>query len=291
VKLKIKLNEANIVKKPGLKFSGRRGMPKYIVIHHAVCPTTTCTYGTLKQRGLSTHYEVDKDGGILEYVNPADVAWHAGSGFNGRSIGIDLTGKGEESTAAQKASLQSLVTRLCQAFSIPQVVAPDGVKFKNDDEIINLGIGIVRHRNVKATGCPGGFPMEILGTPSDAPLKVSFTHKDKKEKEKLSDKVSSGEGKQDKKHRQEMSDTGGRFLTKYRYFQKEHPNFSFERFYSDLDTYLEGGASAALPAHGKDYVFGPEHLNAWTMLQKVKSNQLSEVKNIYKSWRGFIQEK
>tara|TARA_R100001082_G_scaffold111050_2_gene93064 strand:- start:1471 stop:2346 length:876 start_codon:yes stop_codon:yes gene_type:complete len=288
-KLKIKLNEVNVVKKPGLKSSSRSGTPKYIVIHHAVCPTTTCTFTTLKQRGLSTHYEVDKNGGILEYINPMEVAWHAGKGFNGNSIGIDLTGKGEESTPDQKDALRSLVTRLCNAFSIPQVVAPDGVKFKNDQEIIDLGIGIVRHRNVKATACPGGFPMEILGTPSDAPLKVDFTSKDKEEKEKLSNKVNFGKGKESEKHGQEMSKTGGRFLTKYRYFQKEHPNFSFEKFYSDLETYLEGGSTAALPNHGKDYVFGPEHLNAWNMLQRSKNANLSETKSIFNEWRDFLE--
>jgi len=291
MKIKIKLNEINIKQKPGLKSSGRSGMAKYIVIHHAVCPTTTCTYNTLKSRGLSTHYEVDKEGGILQYIDPSEVAWHAGAGFNGRSIGIDLTGRGGEATESQKASLQALVTRLCSAFSIPQVVAPDGVKFKNDKEIINLGIGIVRHRNVKATGCPGTFPMEILGSTSDAPLKINFTPADKKEKQKLSDKVDSGTGPQDKKHKEEMTNTGGRFLTKYRYFQKEHPSFAFEKFYSDLDSYVDAGAENLLPLHGKDYVFGPEHLSAWDTLQKSKARSLSEVKNIFKAWRSYKQEK
>ena len=160
MKIKIKLNEINMTQRSGLKSSGRSGgSPKFIVIHHAVCQTSECTFGTLKERNLSTHYEVEKDGTIIKYVDPSAVAWHAGQGFNGRSIGIDLTGLGEESTSAQKSAMQALVSKLCSQYSIPQIVAPDGVKYKNDDEIISSGVGIVRHRNVRSTACPGGFPM------------------------------------------------------------------------------------------------------------------------------------
>ena len=250
------------------------------MIHHAVCPTSACTFNTLKERGLSTHYEVDKDGTVIQYVDPGAVAWHAGQGFNGRSIGIDLTGKGENATEEQKSALQALVTSLCQQFSIPQVVAPDGLKYKNDDEIIESGVGIVRHRNVKSTACPGGFPMGILGDMSDESIEISFTSSDEKEKEELGDEITSGSD--NKKHKKEMKVAGGRFVSKYKTFLEEHPDFDFDEFYSDLDSYVEGGADGALPEYGKDYVFGPEHMGAWNILERSISDQADIVSEIVK---------
>ncbi len=293
MKQKVKLDEARFIEKRGLKSRARTGTPRFIVIHHAMCASPACTYGTLKKRGLSTHYEVDKDGSIIEYVDPMEVAFHSrGKNVNAKSIGIDITGKGGETTAAQRKSLQALVTRLCQAFSIPQIVAPDGVKFKDGaGEIINLGIGIVRHRNVRNTACPGDFPMNILGPTTDAPLQATFTPKDTQEKNKLKDKVGLGVGGDDKKHADEMAKAGGRFISKFTTFFKEHPDFSFEKFYKDLAKYVEGGIKAALPDYGRDYVFGAEHFNAWNMLQTLKGNLLKEHKNIYSGWREFLNEK
>ena len=286
-----KILEIKVRKKPGLNSHGQRSgsLPKFIVIHHAVCPTSQCTFNTLKQRNLSTHYEVDKDGSIIEYLDPmSTVAWHAGSGFNHDSIGIDLTGHGDSPTGAQKQSIRALVTRLCTAFSIPQVVAPDGVKFKNADEIIELGIGIVRHRNVKATGCPGNFPMEILGNVSDAPIDISFSSSDEDEKKELAKDIQ-GTGKNTKAHKKEMSSSGGRFLRKFKYFLKEHPNFKFDVFYQDLDSVFDVGAAGMLPKYGKDYIFGPEHMNAWVELDKQASQSVSETKRVFDSWREFLK--
>ena len=57
----------NIKKKSGLRFGKRSENPTFIVIHHAMCQTPSCTFGTLKGKGISTHYEVDKDGTVIEY--------------------------------------------------------------------------------------------------------------------------------------------------------------------------------------------------------------------------------
>tara|TARA_B100000287_G_scaffold394952_1_gene409424 strand:+ start:2261 stop:3646 length:1386 start_codon:yes stop_codon:yes gene_type:complete len=293
MKVKITLNELRVSERPGLKSSARlSGGPRFIVIHHAMCPSSECTYNTLKERDLSTHYEVEKDGSVIEYIDPSEVAWHAGSGFNGLSIGIDLTGKGEESTGPQKQAITDLVTSLCQRYSIPQVVAPDGYKYKNAEEIIENGIGIVRHRNVKATACPGGFPMEILGTISDTPIEIEFTASDENEKEDLASDIATGDT--GKKHKEEIKTSGGRFLSKFKYFQEEHPNFSFDNFYSEIENYIEGGIETALPKYGKDYVFGPEHMSAWNMLERSKSQSLAEgtksTKNIFANWKEVLKE-
>jgi hypothetical protein len=174
---KTTLNESKIIKKPGLRHRSRPGVPKIIVIHHAETRSPRITYDTLKAKKISTHYEVDKNGTIYEYVDPSDVAYHAIQ-WNDVSIGIDITGHGGQETSAQKASLLSLVTRLCNAFSIPQVVAPDGDKYKNIDELVELGIGIVRHRNLRNTSCPGDLDVEMLGDTPDVPLEADLTQTD-----------------------------------------------------------------------------------------------------------------
>ena len=257
MKIKIKLNESFVTKRPGLVSRSRReGAPKFIVIHHTAMKCGSgCTYSVLKKKNSSTHYEVEKDGSIKQYVDPSRVAWHAGGGFNTRSIGIDITGFGGESPSAQKSALQALVTSLCQRFSIPQVVSPDGIKYKNDDEIISSGIGIVRHRNVRrGTACPGDFPMDILGTVSGKSVKIADSPAAEKEKKQLSIKTSA---------------------RGWRKFKSQNPDFDFDTFYKDLDDYFEdqGGAEGVLSKHGKDRKLGPEHFMAWQWLQSAKADR------------------
>lgn len=43
--------------------------------------------------GNSGHYYIDRDGGIVEYVDPGHVAHHT-RGFNPRSLGIELVNRG-----------------------------------------------------------------------------------------------------------------------------------------------------------------------------------------------------
>jgi hypothetical protein len=62
----------------------------------------------------------------------------------------------------------------------------------------------------------------------------------------------------------------GRFLRSYKSFLKKNPNFNFDKFYKDVETHL-GSVSYAMPKHGSDYVFGPEHMKTWKALQKNKA--------------------
>ena len=81
----------------------------------------------------------------------------------------------------------------------------------------------------------------------------------------------------------------GRFLRKFKYFLKEHPNFKFDVFYQDLDSVFDVGAAGMLPKYGKDYIFGPEHMNAWVELDKQASQSVSETKRVFDSWREFLK--
>tara|TARA_R100000808_G_scaffold20926_1_gene45255 strand:- start:1642 stop:3378 length:1737 start_codon:yes stop_codon:yes gene_type:complete len=62
----------------------------------------------------------------------------------------------------------------------------------------------------------------------------------------------------------------GRFLRSHKSFLKKNPNFNFDNFYKDVETHL-GSVAYAMPKHGSDYIFGPEHMRTWKALQKKKA--------------------
>lgn len=144
----------------------RHTPPSIIVVHHSETKSADDTLRILRARGFSTHYEVDRDGVVREYLNPAQfVAWHCGGGVNARSIGIDVTHYGtQDFPPAQVAALKALVTLLCEQFGIPQVVAPDQYLGRDDHNRAHLlpGVGIYRHRNLASTVCPAGLPLEAV---------------------------------------------------------------------------------------------------------------------------------
>jgi N-acetylmuramoyl-L-alanine amidase len=79
--------------------------------------------------GNSGHYYIDRDGGIVEYVDPARIAHHT-RGWNPRSIGIELVNTGryphwldsrrqameEAYNEAQVEALVALLQALCERF-------------------------------------------------------------------------------------------------------------------------------------------------------------------------------
>ena len=149
-------------------YGTRRRPPRFIVIHHTTTPTAAATERVLENRGLSTHYEVDREGHIFQYLDPElHVAWHA-LWANADSIGIDVTHmSGDPWPDDQVQAVAGLVARLAARFDIPRVVAPDGVRYAGTRDI-PAGVGLLRHRNIRPTACPEDFPMERLGDP--APL-------------------------------------------------------------------------------------------------------------------------
>ena len=62
---------------------------KTAVIHHDATYTAHHCFTVLCRRGLSTHFMVNHDGGIIQGLDPIYSAYHAGD-FNGTSIGVDM---------------------------------------------------------------------------------------------------------------------------------------------------------------------------------------------------------
>jgi AmpD protein len=84
---------------------------------------------------VSSHYLIRRDGGVVQFVDPARRAWHAGvSSWRGRgrcndfSIGIELEGTDADAfSAAQYAALAALVRDLQRRFPLRDLAAHSDV--------------------------------------------------------------------------------------------------------------------------------------------------------------------
>jgi N-acetylmuramoyl-L-alanine amidase CwlA len=103
-----------------------------IVLHHTAgtgSARSTALYFADPKSKVSSHYVIGKDGAIVQCVQDAKRAWHAGqSAFRGRgdvndfSIGIELVNRGDGKDPfpdPQYWALADLVAYLMQAYRIP----------------------------------------------------------------------------------------------------------------------------------------------------------------------------
>ena len=68
----------------------RERKPKMIVTHWDATTSADKCRRVLQARGISTHFCIDNDGIIYQYVDTNNIAWHA-RGVNKYSIGIDFS--------------------------------------------------------------------------------------------------------------------------------------------------------------------------------------------------------
>ena len=82
-----------------------------VILHHTGDDAAGKTFNTLKKRGLSVHYIIDRDGIIYYIVDESKMAQHAES-WNARSIGIEIVNTGRSNmkyTDEQYNSIKSLI--------------------------------------------------------------------------------------------------------------------------------------------------------------------------------------
>ncbi len=130
----------NITKKPTDHFEERKNgaRPSFLIIHY------TETQGPQVAEGyftgalahptggrVSTHYMIDENGSITQYVDEDKRAWHAGISYwdgnediNSSSIGIELVNPGRKYgyrrfSAAQMQALVALAKDIVQRHNIP----------------------------------------------------------------------------------------------------------------------------------------------------------------------------
>ncbi len=143
---------------------GRKGYKVIAIVDHIMAGSligTDSWFGTARSEA-SAHFGIGKNGEIHQYVELADVAWHAGkvrkpdwallkdTNPNYYTIGIEHEGQsGDVFTEAQYQATLWLHKRLIKQYGIP--VTADTI------------IGHYRIDSVNKANCPGtGFPWERL---------------------------------------------------------------------------------------------------------------------------------
>ncbi|MBK8117955.1 MAG: N-acetylmuramoyl-L-alanine amidase [Sulfuritalea sp.] len=112
---------------PSPNFDQRR--PNFVILHQTSNGNVATALATLTdpQRGVSAHYLIGRDGALLQLVDEASRAWHAGESWwggstdlNSASIGIELDNTGDEAFAeAQIVALLGLLGELRTRHRIP----------------------------------------------------------------------------------------------------------------------------------------------------------------------------
>lgn len=108
-------------------FEARR--PNFVILHHTSSDVAERALATLtsRERAVSAHYLITRDGKLVQLVDERMRAWHAGESFwagitdmNSASIGIELDNNGEEPFAeAQMTMLLALLSDLRERYRIP----------------------------------------------------------------------------------------------------------------------------------------------------------------------------
>ena len=79
------------IKKGSPLRSGKRSKQlDQIILHESVTSSRAATERVLKKRRLSVHFMVDRDGTITQHAPTKKATYHAGSGHNSRSIGVEM---------------------------------------------------------------------------------------------------------------------------------------------------------------------------------------------------------
>ena len=112
---------------PSPSFDQRR--PNFVILHQTTNDNVATALATLtdRQRKVSAHYLIGRDGAVMQLVDEAARAWHAGESWwggntdlNSSSIGIELDNTGDEAFAeAQIVALLALLDELRTRYRIP----------------------------------------------------------------------------------------------------------------------------------------------------------------------------
>lgn len=176
----------SVVSMPSPNHDSREGAKiDTIVLHHTAGGESAEEIGRYFQKPsaeVSSHYVIGKDGTIVQPVQDADRAWHAGkSEFKGRedvndfSLGIEIVNEGDDKdpyTDAQYRALGQLVAYLQNTYGVSweritghkDVAVPRGRK---DDPSANFSYDRLRQEVAKAQGSQQRAPQP---TPAPQPV-------------------------------------------------------------------------------------------------------------------------
>lgn len=139
----------------------KRKKPTAWVIHHTCTTTPAKTRKALKDKGCSTHFEVDVDGTIYQYADVMQMTCHCGSP-NVHTVGIDVTHPADAKwPEVQIKAVESLVDWLCETYGLSH-------------EVHEKLEGGWPHKALGQTACPQDFPMQRLNKPDIKPKETQF---------------------------------------------------------------------------------------------------------------------
>ncbi len=129
------VDPGGVIRHPSPNHGARRGdaRPELVVLHYTAMDSCAEALARLCDPAaeVSAHYLIDADGTVLQLVDEAQRAWHAGAGswggrddVNSRSIGIELYNPGAHPfPEPQMAALEHLLAGVLDRHGI----APEGV--------------------------------------------------------------------------------------------------------------------------------------------------------------------
>jgi N-acetylmuramoyl-L-alanine amidase len=116
-----------VERRPSPNFDARR--PNFVIVHHTSNSTAEQALDVLtnRERKVSAHYLIGRDGKLFQLVDEAARAWHAGESYwggqqdlNSASIGIELDNDGQDRFSdAQIETLLALLADLKSRYNIP----------------------------------------------------------------------------------------------------------------------------------------------------------------------------
>lgn len=133
---------------------------KRIILHtYAGGGTSLYNWFNRESTDASAHYAVMYSGAVEQYVEDANMAWHAGTtagnglpNNNWESIGIEHQDNNDPASGGRTNELYEssaqLVAMLCKKYNIPCRLLSEGEKWGN---------GIALHRYYANKSCPGGL--------------------------------------------------------------------------------------------------------------------------------------
>jgi hypothetical protein len=110
------------IKKGSPLRSGKRSKQlDQIILHESVTSSRAATERVLKKRRLSVHFMVDRDGTVTQHASTQKATFHAGSGHNSRSIGVEMVSPYYGARAKQKDVVVDAVWAHKKRYILPSI--------------------------------------------------------------------------------------------------------------------------------------------------------------------------
>lgn len=122
-----------------------------LVLHATATDTLEDALAALRERGLSYHFLIDRDGEVIQLVPAEACAFHAGESLgpqgpaaNGYSIGVSFVNRNDgvdPITPEQEHAVRSLVASLSESFPLRWVTTHAAIAPGRKDDPVGYDVG------------------------------------------------------------------------------------------------------------------------------------------------------